>query len=266
MTLQGGFSLEGEPLKFEKKGRVGLFTLNRPHVLNALNEPMIDNILDRLEYVEENDELGAAVIAGEGKAFCSGHDLKEILKASPLERRNLFTKSIMIYENIARMSKPVIAAAHGYTTAAGCGLAAACDMIVAAEDAIFQTPGVNIGLFCLTPMIPLQRSVGRKKALELLITGDPISATEAEKLGLVNKVVPKGKHVEVAVELGEKISGKSRLAYGIGKPAFYMMGDMEYVKAMHYAKDLIALASTSEDTEEGIKALLEKRTPRWTNK
>ncbi len=258
--------MEDEPLKFERRGSVGLLRLNRPQVLNALNEPMIDSILERLKEIEEEDELGAAVIEGAGRAFCSGHDLKEILQTNPLQRRVLFTKSIKVYEDIAKMSKPVIAAVHGYATAAGCGLAAACDMVVASEDAVFQTPGVNIGVFCLTPMIPLQRSIGRKRAMEMLITGDPISATEAERLGLVNKIVPEGRHVEAAVELAEKISGKSRVAYKIGKPAFYMMGDMEYVKALHYAKDLITLASTSEDTEEGIKALLEKRPPRWKNR
>jgi enoyl-CoA hydratase/carnithine racemase len=258
--------MEDEPLKFERRGSVGLLRLNRPQVLNALNEPMIDSILERLKEIEEEDELGAAVIEGAGRAFCSGHDLKEILQTNPLQRRVLFTKSIKVYEDIAKMSKPVIAAVHGYATAAGCGLAAACDMVVASEDAVFQTPGVNIGVFCLTPMIPLQRSIGRKRAMEMLITGDPISATEAERLGLVNKIVPEGRHVEASVELAEKISGKSRVAYKIGKPAFYMMGDMEYVKALHYAKDLITLASTSEDTEEGIKALLEKRPPRWKNR
>lgn len=257
--------MENEPLKFEKRGSVGLLTLNRPQVLNALNEPMVDAILENLECVETTRDLGSAVIEGSGKVFCSGHDLKEIMRSDLLKRRHLFTKSIKVYEEIARMSKPVIAAVHNYTTAAGCGLAAACDLVIASEDAIFQTPGVNIGLFCLTPMIPLQRSIGQKKALEMLITGEPIGAVEAERLGLANKVVPKGEHTKAAIELAEKIGSKSRFAYNIGKPAFYMMGDMEYVKALHYAKDLIALASMSEDTAEGIKALLEKRPPRWKN-
>ncbi len=252
-----------EVLKFDIRGNVGLLKLNRPHVLNALNEPLIDALLEKLELIESNDSLGAVVIAGEGRIFCSGHDLKEVLQKNSLERRELWTKSINVYENIAKMGKPVIAAVHSYTTAAGCGLAAACDMIIASEDAQFQTPGVNIGLFCLTPMIPLQRSIGRKKAMEMLITGEPISANEAERIGLVNKVVPKGTHIEAAVELAERISGKSRIAYGIGKPAFYIMGDMDYMKALHYSKDLISLASMSEDTEEGIKALLEKREPKW---
>lgn len=227
---------------------------------------MIDIVLQKLEEIEDDDDLGSVVIGGSGKAFCSGHDLREILQSSPLRRRRLFTKSIKVYEDIARMSKPVIAAVHGYTVAAGCGLAAACDMAVASEDAVFQTPGVNIGMFCLTPMIPLQRAIGRKKAMEMLITGDPIGSSEAEKLGLVNKVVPRGKHVEVALELAKKISGKSRVAYGIGKPAFYVMGDMEYLKALEYAKDLITLASTAEDAEEGMRAVLEKRMPMWRNR
>ena len=261
-----GISMEDQVLRFERRGSVGLLMLNRPQVLNAINEPMIDAMLERFEQIEGDDELGSAVIQGAGKAFCTGHDLREILQTKPLGRRHLFKKSIKVYEEIAKMSKPVIAAVHGYTVAAGCGLAAAGDLVVASEDAVFQTPGVNIGMFCLTPMIPLQRSIGRKKAMEMLITGDPIGSTEAEKLGLVNKIVPKGKHVETAVELAERIGGKSRVAYRIGKPAFYMMGDMEYLKALHYAKDLITIASTAEDAEEGMRAVLEKRPPVWRNK
>lgn len=255
--------LSNTTLKFEKKGSVALLTLNRPEKLNAIDEPLIDSILERFKEIEKDDKIGAAVICGAGKTFSSGHDLNEILQTNPIERRALFTKSIKVYEDIARMSKPVIAAVHYYATAAGCGLAVACDLVVASEDALFQTPGVNIGLFCLTPMIPLQRSVGRKKALEMLITGEPINAIEAERLGLINKVVPNGKHIEAAIELAEKITSKSRIAYAIGKPAFYMMSDMEYVKALHYAKDLISLAITAEDAEEGMKAILEKRVPKW---
>jgi enoyl-CoA hydratase/carnithine racemase len=258
--------LDDSVVKFEKKGNVALLTLNRPDRLNAINEPLIDAILENFKKIESDDDIGAAVIEGAGKTFSSGHDLIEILKTNALERRALFTKSIRVYEEIAKMSKPVIAAVHYYATAAGCGLAAACDLIVASEDALFQTPGVNIGLFCLTPMIPLQRSIGRKKALEMLITGEAISAVEAKKLGLINKLVPNGKHVEAAVDLAQKISDKSRIAYTIGKPAFYMMGDMEYIKALHYAKDLISLAITAEDAKEGMNAILEKRPPVWKNR
>lgn len=258
--------MEDQPVKFERRGSVALLKLNRPRVLNAINEPMIDALLDRFMEIEKTDELGAVVIEGTGKIFCSGHDLKELMAANPLQRRTLLTKSVKVWEEIVKMSKPVIAAVHSYATAAGCGLVAACDLVVASEDAIFQTPGVNIGIFCMTPMIPLQRVVGQKKAMEMLITGDPINVKEAERFGLVNKIVPNGKHVEGAMEFAEKITGKSRLAYNIGKPAFYTMGEMEYVKALHYAKDLFTLASTSEDTEEGMKAVLEKRSPVWKNR
>ncbi|MGQ9543826.1 MAG: enoyl-CoA hydratase-related protein [Candidatus Bathyarchaeia archaeon] len=258
--------MEDEVLKFEKRGTVALLTLNRPQVLNALNQPLVDAIIERLKEVERRDDLGAVVISGSGKGFCSGHDIKELLRATPLERRTIFTKSIQVYEEIAEMGKPVIAAVHGYATAGGCGLAAACDLAVASEDAIFQTPGVNIGIFCLTPMIPLQRSIGRKKAMEMLLTGDPIDAKEAERLGLVNRVVPTGNHVGAAVELGQKISSKCRVAYEIGKPAFYMMDDIDYVKALNYAKDLITLVTLTEDAEEGLTAILEKRIPTWKNR
>ncbi|MEM2106366.1 MAG: enoyl-CoA hydratase-related protein [Candidatus Bathyarchaeia archaeon] len=255
-----------DELKIDRRGSVALLTLNRPQVLNALNQPLVDAIIERLREIEGKDEFGAVVIDGSGRAFCSGHDLKELLKATPLERRAIFTKSIQVYEEIAKMGKPVIAAVHGIATAAGCGLAAACDLVIASEDAIFQTPGVNIGIFCLTPMIPLQRSIGRKKAMEMLLTGDPVDAREAERLGLVNRVVPTGKHVEEAVELGQKISSKCRIAYEIGKPAFYMMDDTDYVKALHYAKDLITLVTLTEDAEEGLTAILEKRNPTWKHR
>ena len=179
--------MEDQPIKFEIRGSVALLTLNRPHVLNAINEPMIDALLDRFEEIESTDEVGAAVIEGTGRIFCSGHDLKELMGANPLQMRALLTKSIRVWEEIVKMSKPVIAAVHSYATAAGCGLVAACDLVVASEDAVFQTPGVNVGFFCMTPMIPLQRAVGQKKAMEMLITGDPIDVKEAERFGLVNK-------------------------------------------------------------------------------
>lgn len=258
--------MEDQPVKFERRGSVALLTLNRPRVLNAINEPMIDSLLERFKQIESTDEVGAAVIEGTGRIFCSGHDLKELMAANPLQMRALLTKSIRVWEEIVKMSKPVIAAVHSYATAAGCGLVAACDLVVASEDAVFQTPGVNVGFFCMTPMIPLQRAVGQKKAMEMLITGDPINVKDAERFGLVNKIVPNGKHVEAAIELAEKITGKSRLAYNIGKPAFYAMREMEYVKALHYAKDLFTLASTSEDAKEGMKAVLEKRSPIWKNR
>ncbi|VUT24799.1 MAG: Enoyl-CoA hydratase [Candidatus Methanolliviera sp. GoM_asphalt] len=250
-------------LILEKEKRIGIVTMNRPNVLNALNSDLLNEMLEVYKELEDDKSIGAIVLKGAGRSFCTGHDLKELMSLSPIERRELFGGSVKIWEYIARMTKPVIAAVHGYATAAGCGMAAACDLVVASEDAKFQTPGVDIGIFCITPMVPLSRSVGMKKSVEMLFTGDLIDAKEAEKIGLVNKVVPDDKLIDSALELAERISEKSWTALHIGKPAFYSIFDMDYIHALEYARDLITLASTSEDTVEGVTAVLEKRDPRW---
>lgn len=249
-----------------KSEGIAHITLNRPQVLNALDSQLMDELYKALQVAESEEDVGVVILKGSGRSFSTGHDLKEILNTQPFKRREIFGRSVKIWECIARMRKPVIAAAHGYVSAAGCALAAACDLVIASEDALFQTPGVNIGLFCITPMVPLFRSIGLKKALEMLLTGETITAAEAEKLGLVNKVVPQGEHEKEAVEMAKKILNKSWVTVQIGKPAFYTMFDMDYFKALEYARDLIALASLTEDTKEGITAILEKRKPQWKNR
>ncbi|RZN71356.1 MAG: enoyl-CoA hydratase [Candidatus Methanolliviera hydrocarbonicum] len=255
--------MEYKNLIMERKEHVGIITMNRPYTLNALNSDLMSEMLTAFEELEGDERIGAIVLKGAGKSFCTGHDLKELATLSPLDRRDVFGRSVKIWEYIARMTKPVIAAVHGYATAAGCGMAAACDLVIASEDAKFQTPGVDIGVFCITPMVPLSRSVGMKRSVEMLFTGDIISAKEAEKIGLVNKVVPNDKLIDSALELAKRISEKSWAALHIGKPAFYSIFDMDYIHALEYARDLITLASTSEETVEGITAILEKRAPRW---
>jgi len=255
--------MEYKNLIVEREEHVGIITMNRPNVLNALNGDLMSEMLMAFEELEGDERIGTIVLKGAGRSFCTGHDLNELGTLPPLERREVIGRSVKIWEYIARMTKPVIAAVHGYATAAGCGLAAACDMIVASEDAKFQTPGVDLGVFCISPMVPLFRSVGMKKSIEMLFTGDIFSAKDAEKIGLVNKVVPDDELIDSALKLAKKISDKSWAALQIGKPAFYLMFDMDYIHALAYGRDLITLASTSEETIEGAIALVEKRSPHW---
>ncbi len=254
-----------ENLILRKDKGIATIILNRPNVLNALNGQLMDELYTAFQDAENDVRLGILILEGAGRSFSTGHDLKEILAMSLFKRREIFGKSVRIWEYMARMKKPIIAAVHGYASAAGCALAAASDLVIASEDALFQTPGVNIGLFCITPMVPISRSVGLKKAFEMLITGETFTAAEAERIGLVNKVVPKDTHEEEAVKMAEKIISKSWIAVQIGKPAFHTMFDMDYLKALEYARDLITLTSTTEDANEGIKAILEKRQPKWKN-
>lgn len=250
-------------LLVETRNKVATITLNRPEKRNALSSELMSELLDCLQQMKENPEVNVLVIKGAGAAFCSGHDLTELVGKDSTSYRATFDRSVRIMEAITNLPKPVIAAVHGYASAAGLQLVAACDLVVASEDSRFETPGVRIGLFCITPMVSLSRSVGRKKALELLLTGEPTDAKEAERIGLVNKVVPRDKLEEATMELAEKIANVSPVPLSFGKQAFYAAADMEYLRAFHYAKEMIVLNNLTEDAQEGISAFLEKRTPHW---
>lgn len=253
-------------IMIEKNHGVGILTLNRPHVRNALNAQLTEELLDALKEMERDSEVGALVLRGAGAGFCSGHDLSEVIGKSLMEYRAIFAKSVRVLESIADMGKPVIAAVHGHATAMGCALAAGCDLAIASEDALFQTPGVNIGFACITPMAGIYRSLGRKKCLELILTGDAISACEAERNGLVNRVVPREKLEETAMEMAAKISSKAPLAVQMGKQSFYRMADMEHGKAYSYAIEMISINASTEDGQEGMAAFRGKRTPKWQGK
>ncbi|HAZ31312.1 MAG TPA: enoyl-CoA hydratase [Dehalococcoidia bacterium] len=246
----------------EKNRGIGVLTLNRPQVRNALNAQLTEELLNALQEME-GSEVGAVILKGAGKSFCSGHDFSELIGKTLMEYRAIFAKSVRILEAIAGMGKPVIAAVHGHATAMGCALAAGCDLTIASEDALFQTPGVNVGFACITPMAGIYRSLGRKKCLELILTGDPIDAREAERNGLVNRVVPREKLEETAMEMAEKIAAKAPLAVGMGKQSFYRMADMEHSKAYAYAIEMISINASTEDGQEGMDAFREKRTPQW---
>ncbi len=251
--------MEYQTLLVERRNKAGVITLNRPKVRNALNTTLMEEILDALRNLDEDPSVVVIIITGAGTTFCSGHDFSELHGKSLMDFRRVFGKSVEILQTIAATSKVVIAAVNGYATAMGCALAAGCDLVVASEEAEFQTPGVDIGFACVTPMAAIYRSVGRKKCLELIVTGEAIDAREAERIGLVNKVVPQ-KDLEGAVlELAEKIASKAPLAVKFGKQAFYAMADMEHNQAYKYAVEMISINADTEDGREGIAAFVEKR-------
>lgn len=247
----------------ERKEHIGSLTLNRPQELNILNVQLAQEMNSALLELEADSDVYVVIIKGAGRAFCAGIDIKKLPDKTTLEHHTQFPTLDLFMRTIVTMTKPVIAQVHGYATAAGCGLVAACDLAVASDDASFGTTAINVGLFCLGPAAPLSRCVGRKKSLEMLFTGDLIDAQEAYRIGLVNRVVPRDKLESVTMELAEKIASKSPIAIQIGKQAFYTMSDMEYSKALTYLAEMMAILATTEDAKEGISAFLQKRTPQW---
>ena len=251
------------------RGPVAVLTLNRPDVRNALSEVLIAALHDAVTEIGNSDEVRAIVITGAGQAFSSGHDLKEMTahRNEPDRGRSYFTRVMeacaQMMLSIVRSPKPVIAAVNGIAIAAGCQLVASCDLAVASHEARFATPGVNIGLFCSTPMVALSRNVSRKAAMEMLLLGDLLSANEAKVLGLVNRVIEAHETVNAAVELGRKIASKPKATLRIGKEAFYRQLEMPLEEAYAYASAVMVDNMLHDEAEEGIGAFLDKRQPRW---
>lgn len=244
---------------------VAWLTLNRPDARNALSVALMQALLAELTTIEQDPTVKVVVICGAGPAFCAGHDLRE-LRAKP-ERsayQATFELCSRLMMNIVRLPKPVIARVHGVATAAGCQLVASCDLAVAAESARFATPGVNIGLFCSTPMVALSRAVGRKAAMEMLLTGALIDAPRAHALGLINRVVPDGDLDSAVAALAAQIVAKSPLTLAIGKEAFYRQAEMGLAEAYAYASEVMTRNMLARDAAEGIDAFLGKRQPVWT--
>ena len=244
---------------------VAWLTLNRPAARNALSIGLMDALLAELDAIATDAAVKVVVIGGAGPAFCAGHDLRE-LRARP-ERaayEATFALCSRLMTRIVRLPKPVIARVHGVATAAGCQLVASCDLAVAAETARFATPGVNIGLFCSTPMVALSRAVGRKAAMEMLLTGELIDAARARELGLVNRVVPEAELDAAVAALAGQIAAKSPLTLAIGKEAFYRQAEMGLDEAYAYASEVMTRNMLARDAAEGIDAFLAKRTPDWT--
>lgn len=248
---------------------VAHLTLNTPEKLNALSDEMLAALQAQFDELKETPSIRAVVIKGAGKAFCAGHDLKQMTAGRQSEDggkayfKDLFDRCATMMMSVQKLPQPVIAQVHGIATAAGCQLVASCDMAVAAEGTRFGVNGVNIGLFCSTPMVALSRNVPRKQAFEMLSTGQFIHAEKAEAIGLINKVVPHEDLEAATANLAELVAGKLGAAVKIGKQAFYEQIQMPLSDAYAYTGDVMVENMLYRDTEEGIAAFLEKRSPDW---
>jgi enoyl-CoA hydratase/carnithine racemase len=250
-------------LLYEEKERIGLLTLNRPEKRNALSLELLEEFSSCLMRVARQRSVKVIIVKGAGPAFCAGHDMKEILGNELNDIRHLFQTCLDLMILIHSIPQPVIAQVHGIATAAGCQLVAACDLVVAEAGAKFATPGVKIGLFCTTPMVAISRAVGRKKALEMLLTGEFINAEDAKTHGLVNRVVPKQQLEMEAWDLAKEIAQYSLVTLGVGKQAFYQQIEMGEKQAYQYGKEVISANALMADAMEGMSAFLEKRAPVW---
>src|SRR6266571_1743917 len=251
---------------------IALLTLNRPQARNSLSEALLAALTASLADIAVDARARVVVIAANGPAFCAGHDMKEMTaRRSDADRGRAYFKELMdrcaaMMQAIVRLPKPVIACVQGTATAAGCQLVASCDLAVASSAATFATPGVNIGLFCSTPMVALSRNVARKHAMEMLLTGDMISAEDALRIGLVNRVVAPGNEREEALALGRKIAAKSAYVVKIGKEAFYRQAELDLAAAYAFASNVMVENMLARDAEEGIAAFVEKRPPTWEDR
>jgi enoyl-CoA hydratase/carnithine racemase len=251
---------------------IAILTLNRPQARNSLSEATLEALGDALTAIAHERSVRAVVLAANGPAFCAGHDLKELnAHRSDDDRGRAFFKHIMglcstVMQQIVTLPQPVIAAVHATATAAGCQLVASCDLAIASHAAKFATPGVNIGLFCSTPMVALSRNVSRKHAMEMLLTGELIAAEQAERIGLVNRVVGAGHERAEALKFAKKIAAKSALTVKIGKQAFYRQAEMPLADAYKYAAEVMVENMLARDAEEGIRAFIEKREPTWQDR
>jgi enoyl-CoA hydratase/carnithine racemase len=256
----------------EDIGEVAVLTLNRPQARNSLSEALLGALSEALAAIAAERSVRVVVLAANGPAFCAGHDLKELTAhRSAADRGREHFRHVMdtcsaMMQAIVRLPKPVIAAVGGTATAAGCQLVASCDLAVASTAASFATPGVDIGLFCSTPMVALSRNVAPKHAMEMLLTGEAVSAEEARRIGLVNRVVPAGREREEAMALAREIASKSALTVKIGKEAFYRQLEMNLADAYAYASKTMVENMLARDAEEGIGAFIEKRSPQWQDR
>ncbi len=249
----------------EEEGLVTI-TMNRPEKRNPLSSAMMGDLIAAIRAAGERRDVRAAIIAGAGPAFSAGHDLSELMGRDLGFYRQVFDQCADLMQTVQAIPQPVIARVHGIATAAGCQLAATCDLVVAAESAKFATPGVRIGLFCSTPMVALTRAIGRKHAMEMLLTGAPIDARTASQWGLVNRVVPDADLAAETRKLAMQIIEASALTVAIGKQAFYAQIDLDQRKAYDYTKQVMSLNAMAADAQEGIGAFLEKRRPNWCGK
>ncbi|MCW5681586.1 MAG: enoyl-CoA hydratase [Xanthobacteraceae bacterium] len=256
----------------EDHGPVAMLVLNRPAARNSLSQAMIDTLTAEIAKVRDDKAVRALIIAANGPGFCAGHDMKEMTARRTDSDRgraffeHMFKSCAAMMMSIVNLPKPVIAAVGGAASAAGCQLVASCDLAVASKEARFATPGVDIGLFCSTPMVALSRNVTNKHAMEMLLTGDLISAQRAYEIGLVNRVVDPDSERHGALELANQIASKSAHTLKIGKEAFYRQRELDLESAYRYTAQVMTENMLARDAEEGIGAFVEKRTPKWEDR
>jgi len=256
-------SVETAPVTVEREGATRIVTMRRPDRRNALSLSMMRELETVLRGLGPDGTVRAIVLAGEGPAFSAGHDLREMCGRARSDYVEIFDQCVALMEAIEAVPQPVIAEVGAVATAAGCQLVAACDLAVASTQARFATPGVRIGLFCSTPMVALSRAVGRKRALEMLLTGDPIDAATALTWGLVNRVVPPEELRDASLALAAKIGEASAAVVGLGKTAFYRQLELDQASAYEYTKGVMVDNALLQDAQEGMAAFIERRPPRW---
>jgi len=250
-------------ISVDREGPIAFVTMERPERRNALSLELLAALLESLRAIGADRELRVAVVRASGPAFSAGHDLSEMIGRDDAFFQQLFSTCAEVMETIQSIPQPVIAEVQGIATAAGCQLVASCDLAVASAEARFATPGVKIGLFCTTPMVALTRAIGPKKAMEMLLTGEPISAAEALAAGLVNRVVPAAELRAATRALADRIVASSPFVVGLGKKAFYRQLQMPRGEAYAYASEVMCANAAAEDAQEGMSAFLEKRAPAW---
>ena len=255
-----------ESILFETDGPIAVLTLNRPQRRNALSLELMREVIDCLSEIGRDRSLRVVLLKAAGKVFSSGHDLSEMVGRDINEYREVFDVCTEMMTRVQSIPQPVIAEVQGIATAAGCQLVATCDLAVASDQAAFATPGVKIGLFCTTPMVALSRAIGRKRALQMLMTGEVIDAVTAAEWGLINMVVPAAELEDQSRKLAARIAEASSLTVALGKQAFYTQIDLDQPKAYAYAKEVMSMNSLAADAQEGISAFLGKRPACWTGK
>jgi enoyl-CoA hydratase/carnithine racemase len=258
--------MPNQDLLRSREGTLGIITLNRPDRRNPLSLAVMLEMIAVLEEFGTDSSIRAVILASTGKAFSAGHDLSEMVGRSVSEYRRIFDVCTELMTRIQSIPQPVIAQVQGVATAAGCQLVASCDLAIASEQATFATPGVRIGLFCSTPMVALSRAVGRKRAMEMLLTGKVVDAETAAEWGLVNRVVPAEELESETRRLACQIAEASSFTVGLGKQAYYAQIDLDQAKAYAYTKEVMAMNALAADAQEGISAFLEKRAACWSGK
>ena len=255
-----------EKIRVEATAPIARITMSWPEKRNALSIQMMSELTRALSKIGADSSFRAVILAAEGAVFSAGHFLSEMIGKDISHQRRVFEVCVDLMQTVQKIPQPVIAEVQGTATAAGCQLVATCDLAVAAEQASFATPGVKIGLFCTTPMVALTRAIGRKRALEMLLTGHRIDARTAAEWGLINRAVAKDQLKKETEELARKVTDASSLVLSLGKQAFYTQIDLEQTKAYDYAQEIMSLNAMAADAQEGMSAFLEKKQPTWTGK